>query len=124
MSVCFSSGLSSSFHQHTNKTAIEGDTVTLKCHNSTDRDDITWKKNNFVILREDLFQNRTMKNFTSERMFIERTAELKIKEIQAYDEGNYSCQNTRTQIQWILTVTGNSKISLTLLPILLCETWE
>ncbi|XP_056611385.1 uncharacterized protein LOC130427763 [Triplophysa dalaica] len=98
-------GLSSSFHQHTNKTAVEGDTVTLKCHNSTDRDDITWKKNNVVILREDLFQNRTMKNFTSERMFIEKTTELKIKEIQASDAGIYSCQNTRTLIQWILTVT-------------------
>ncbi|XP_057192250.1 uncharacterized protein LOC130555799 isoform X2 [Triplophysa rosa] len=100
-------GLSSSFHEHINKTAFEGETVTLKCNNTADGDDITWKKNNVVIFTEDLFNNRTMKNFTSKRMFIEKSTELKIKQIQVSDAGIYYCQNTKGLIRWILTVSEN-----------------
>ncbi|XP_073711071.1 uncharacterized protein [Misgurnus anguillicaudatus] len=103
-----------------NQTAVVGDTVTLYCNNTEHIngilkfDDITWKRNNVNIFTQASFSNKTQRNFTSDRMFINPAVplELKLNQIQALDEGNYSCHTSTTAIGWILTVTENRSESL------------
>ncbi|XP_052461442.1 uncharacterized protein LOC128019482 [Carassius gibelio] len=93
--------------QHINKTVFTGDTVTLHCNKTTYDDDFTWKMNSFVIFRQDRESNRTMRNFSSNRIHIDPAAprELTIQQIQASDAGNYSCYPAA--IRWTLTITEN-----------------
>ncbi|XP_016089272.1 uncharacterized protein [Sinocyclocheilus grahami] len=93
--------------QHINKTVFVGETVTLHCNKIHFDDDFTWKMNNSVIFRQDSESNRTMRNFSSNRMNIDPAAprELTIHQIQASDAGNYSCYPAA--MRWTLTITEN-----------------
>ncbi|XP_016385477.1 uncharacterized protein LOC107721822 [Sinocyclocheilus rhinocerous] len=93
--------------QHINKTVFVGETVTLHCNKTQYDDDFTWKMNSFVIFRQDSERNRTMRNFSSNRIHIDPAAprELIIHQIQASDAGNYSCYPAA--IRWTLTITEN-----------------
>ncbi|XP_026074818.1 uncharacterized protein LOC113053765 [Carassius auratus] len=93
--------------QHINKTVFAGETVTLHCNKTQYDDDFTWKMNSFVIFRQDPESNRTMRNFSSNRIHIDPAAprELRIQQIQASDAGNYSCYPAA--IRWTLTITEN-----------------
>ncbi|XP_059417144.1 uncharacterized protein LOC132152387 [Carassius carassius] len=94
--------------QHINKTVFAGETVTLHCNKTKLDDDFTWKMNSFVIFRQDTERNRTMRNFSSNRIHIDPAAprELSIHQIQASDAGNYSCYPAA--IRWTLTITENT----------------
>lgn len=113
----FLSGHSSQqkIQHYINKTFFVGDTVILHCNNTSHQDAIHWKMNNAILFSYDSFSNKSMTNFTSDRMNIKPASfpmELKISQIQASDAGNYSCYNTKTSIRWILTKTGHSMISI------------
>nr|XP_055070581.1 uncharacterized protein LOC129451455 [Misgurnus anguillicaudatus] len=97
-----------------NRTAIVGDTVTLYCNKTLLTDDITWKMENSVIFRYESFSNKTLRNFTSDRMYTGPAVpmELKINKIQASDAGNYSCYTSTTAVGWQLTITENRSESL------------
>ncbi|XP_016341873.1 uncharacterized protein LOC107688663 [Sinocyclocheilus anshuiensis] len=91
--------------QHINKTVFVGETVTLHCNKTQYDDDFTWKMNSFVIFRQDSESNRTLRNFSSNRIHIDPAAprELTIHQIQASDAGNLSCYPAA--IRWTLTIT-------------------
>ncbi|XP_059417145.1 uncharacterized protein LOC132152389 [Carassius carassius] len=93
--------------QHINKTVFAGETFTLHCNKTQYDDDFTWKMNSFVIFRQDPEKNRTMRNFSSNRIHIDPASprELSIHQIQASDAGNYSCYPAA--IRWTLTITEN-----------------
>ncbi|XP_059417305.1 uncharacterized protein LOC132152569 [Carassius carassius] len=93
--------------QHINKTVFAGETVTLHCNKTQYDDDFTWKMKSFLIFRQDTERNRTMRNFSSNRIHIDPAAprELSIHQIQASDAGNYSCYPAA--IRWTLTITEN-----------------
>ncbi|XP_026074819.1 uncharacterized protein LOC113053767 [Carassius auratus] len=94
--------------QHINKTVFAGETVTLHCNKTKLDDDFTWKLNSFVIFRQVSEGNRTMRNFSSDRIHIDPAAprELTIHQIQASNAGNYSCYPAA--IRWTLTITENT----------------
>ncbi|XP_016306338.1 uncharacterized protein LOC107661332 isoform X2 [Sinocyclocheilus anshuiensis] len=93
--------------QHINKIVFVEETVTLHCNKTQFDDDFTWKMNNSVIFRQDSERNRTMRNFSSNRININPAAprELTIHQIQASDAGNYSCYPAA--MRWTLTITEN-----------------
>ncbi|KAK2905291.1 hypothetical protein Q8A67_007090 [Cirrhinus molitorella] len=93
--------------QHINKTVFVGETVTLHCNKTQFDDDFTWKMNNSVMFRQDFESNRTMINFSSNRIHIDPTTprELTIHQIQTSDAGNYICYPAA--IKWTLTITEN-----------------
>lgn len=99
---------------HIYKTVLVGDTVTLSCNTTLQRDDITWKMNSINIFSYDSFSNRSMTNFSSDRMYIDPAipTELKINKIQTSDAANYSCYSSSTAIKWILTVTESTSLQL------------
>nr|XP_055072200.1 uncharacterized protein LOC129452396 [Misgurnus anguillicaudatus] len=96
---------------HIYKTVFVGKTVTLSCNKTLDTDDITWKMNSINIFSYSSFNNKSMKNFSSDRMYTDPAipTELKIIQIQTSDAGNYSCYSSTTAIKWILTVKENNK---------------
>jgi len=114
--IVFSSDYSKSnqeqkIRQHINKTVFVGETVTLHCNKTPFDDDFTWKMNSSIIFSYDSTNNRSMRNFSSNRIHINPAVskDLKIHQIQASDAGNYTCHPAA--IRWTLTITGYSMIS-------------
>ncbi|XDV30896.1 hypothetical protein PO909_033722 [Leuciscus waleckii] len=98
--------------QHINKTVFVGETVTLYCNKTPFDEDFTWKMNSSVIFSYHSTNNRTMRNFSSNRIHINPAVskELKIHQIQASDAGNYTCYPA--EIRWTLTITENRPASI------------
>ncbi|XP_051564528.1 uncharacterized protein LOC127447065 [Myxocyprinus asiaticus] len=94
--------------QHINKTVFVGETVTLQCNRTLGDAEISWKMNNSLIFIHSPYLNRSMRNFTSDRMYIDPAVsrELKIYNIEMSDAGNYSCYPAA--IRWILTITDQT----------------
>ncbi|ROL46589.1 hypothetical protein DPX16_0337 [Anabarilius grahami] len=97
--------------QHINKTVFVGETVTLHCNKTPLDEDLTWKMNKSVIFSHDSNRNRTLTNFSSNRIHINPVVlrELKIHQIKASDAGNYTCYPAT--IRWTLAITGYFMIS-------------
>jgi len=96
--------------QHIKKTVFVGETVTLHCNKTLYDDDFTWKMNSSIIFSYDSTNNRTMRNFSSNRIHINPAVskDFKIHQIQASDAGNYTCHPAA--IRWTLTIIGYSMI--------------
>ncbi|XDV30897.1 hypothetical protein PO909_033723 [Leuciscus waleckii] len=103
--------------QHINKTVFVGETVTLYCNKTPFDEDFTWRMNSSVIFSYDSTNNRTTRNFSSNRIHINPAVskELKIHQIQASDAGNYTCYPAA--IRWTLTITENRPASLKQMPL-------
>ncbi|XP_056098167.1 uncharacterized protein LOC130076893 [Rhinichthys klamathensis goyatoka] len=103
--------------QHIHKTVFVGETVTLHCNKTPHDDHLTWKMNSSVIFSYDSTNNRTMRNFSSNRIHINTAVprDLKIHQIQASDAGNYSCYPAA--IRWTLTITENRPASPKQMPL-------
>ncbi|XP_067266593.1 uncharacterized protein [Chanodichthys erythropterus] len=103
--------------QHINKTVFVGETVTLHCNKTPFDEDLTWKMNNSVIFSHDSNTNKSLTNFSSNRIHINPAVprELKIHQIQASDAGNYTCYPTA--IRWTLTITENRPASPKQMPL-------
>ncbi|KAG1945455.1 uncharacterized protein LOC120487048 isoform X3 [Pimephales promelas] len=97
--------------QHIKKTVFVGETVTLHCNKTPFDDDFTWKINSSIIFSYDSTNNRSMINFSSNRIHINPAVskDLKIHQIQASDAGNYTCYPAA--IRWTLTITENRPAS-------------
>ncbi|XP_051564537.1 uncharacterized protein LOC127447069 [Myxocyprinus asiaticus] len=95
--------------QHINKTVFVGETVTLQCNRTLGDEEMSWKMNNSLIFIHSPYLNRSMRNFTSDRMYIDPAVsrELKIYNIEMSDAGNYSCYPAA--IRWILTITDQTR---------------
>ncbi|XP_039539153.1 uncharacterized protein LOC120487048 isoform X2 [Pimephales promelas] len=96
---------------HIEKTVFVGETVTLHCNKTPFDDDFTWKINSSIIFSYDSTNNRSMINFSSNRIHINPAVskDLKIHQIQASDAGNYTCHPAA--IGWTLTITENQPSS-------------
>jgi len=88
-----------------------GETVTLHCNKTPFDEDFMWKMNSSVIFSYDSNNNRTMRNFSSNRIHINPAVskDLKIHQVQASEAGNYTCYPAA--IRWTLTITGYSMTS-------------
>ncbi|XP_073768604.1 uncharacterized protein [Danio rerio] len=93
--------------QHINKTVFVGEMVTLHCNKTDYDDDFTWRVNSSVIFRQSTHSKLTYSNFSSNRTYVNPAVprELKIRQIQVSDAGNYICYPAA--IRWTLTITEN-----------------
>lgn len=100
-----------------NKTATEGEFVTLSCNGSLTNmtEQVTWKKDNIAIYT--YARNKSLSNYTSPRMNVDSVTRLSISDVKPDDSGNYSCNVVGKRgdqtIKWTLKIHPKEDPGLT-----------